>query len=355
MRHSVTGRLASLAASAALLTLAALPAQAATWVPLQGNVRTGNGAAVCALVLANGQYMFSCDGNGTYSLNVPLDDQGHVTLFAFADGFAPFRVTAAPASLPAVVQTRTADPDSPLIFMGWDMACAANNWVRLSGEIESEAGDPLCALVLANGQHMFSCDASQGRYDLTVPADADGNITLFGFADGFQPYSETFVAPECDSGSPGNTFSVVAGTETGVFLCTELGSIYVWDMAANVVNLVAETGLPLSDIAIAPDGRLFGITGDTLYRIDPQTGKTAEVGPLEGELYFGVSALTDANGFDISPSGIGRISSRNNSIVAFVDLRTGAVSWPGGLYQHVLGQGQTSAGGLWFTSAEHFS
>jgi len=164
---------------------------------IQGNVRTVDDIPVCALVLANGQYMFSCDGNGTYSLNVPLDEQGQVTLFAFADGFAPFRVTAAPAKLPGVVRTVTADPDSPLIFMGWDMACAANNWVHLSGEIESEGGEPLCALVLANGQHMFSCGDSNGRYDLTVPVDQNGNITLFGFADGFEPYNEVFIALNC--------------------------------------------------------------------------------------------------------------------------------------------------------------
>ena len=170
---------------------------AVTWAPIQGNVRTTDGIPVCALVLANGQYMFSCGGNGTYSLDVPLDEQGLVTLFAFADGFAPYRVTAAPGGLPAVVRTVEADPDSPQIYMGWDMACAANSWIRISGEIESFEGDPLCALVLANGQHMFSCGASQGRYDLTVPADENGNITLFGFADGFQPYSEIFGAPAC--------------------------------------------------------------------------------------------------------------------------------------------------------------
>ena len=55
MRHSVIGRLAGLAVSAALLTLAALPSQAATWVPINGNVRTANGTPVCALVLANGK------------------------------------------------------------------------------------------------------------------------------------------------------------------------------------------------------------------------------------------------------------------------------------------------------------
>jgi hypothetical protein len=52
-------------------------------------------------------------------------------------------------------------------------------------------------MVLANGQHMFPCGDSQGRYDLTVPADGNGTATVFGFADGFQPYSDTFVAPLC--------------------------------------------------------------------------------------------------------------------------------------------------------------
>jgi len=50
--------------------------QAETWVPIQGNVRLANGTAICAMVLANGQYIFSCDGAGTYSLDVPLDDNG---------------------------------------------------------------------------------------------------------------------------------------------------------------------------------------------------------------------------------------------------------------------------------------
>ncbi len=175
------------------------PTEAATWVPIQGHVRLADGTPICAMVLANGQYMFSCGGDGAYTLNVPLDPQGQVTLFAFADGFAPFRVTAVPAQLPGLVRPWTAVPGSPLIAMTRGMECAANTWVHISGDIESFGGAPLCAMVLANGQHMFSCDASQGRYDLTVPADENGNITVFGFADGFQPYSETFTAPECVS------------------------------------------------------------------------------------------------------------------------------------------------------------
>jgi hypothetical protein len=44
------------------------------------------------MVLANGQYMFSCAGNGDYSLHVPLDSNGQVTIQVFAAGFAPYKV-----------------------------------------------------------------------------------------------------------------------------------------------------------------------------------------------------------------------------------------------------------------------
>jgi hypothetical protein len=40
-------------------------------------------------VLANGQYIFSCDGAGNYALNIPLDSKGQFKLQVYADGFAP--------------------------------------------------------------------------------------------------------------------------------------------------------------------------------------------------------------------------------------------------------------------------
>ncbi|HUL95341.1 MAG TPA: hypothetical protein VLT89_04985 [Usitatibacter sp.] len=61
--------------------------------------------------------------------------------------------------------------------------------VSISGSISNTAGTPLCALVLANGQFMFSC-SPVGQYSLTVPLDANGQITLFGFADGHFPYKQ---------------------------------------------------------------------------------------------------------------------------------------------------------------------
>ena len=48
-----------------------IAANTANWVPIQGNVRLQNGTAICAMVLANGQYMFSCDGSGSYDLTFP--------------------------------------------------------------------------------------------------------------------------------------------------------------------------------------------------------------------------------------------------------------------------------------------
>jgi len=43
------------------------------------------------LVLANGVSMFSCGGAGQYSLDVPLDQDGNVTLMVFAAGFKPYK------------------------------------------------------------------------------------------------------------------------------------------------------------------------------------------------------------------------------------------------------------------------
>jgi hypothetical protein len=48
---------------------------------------------ICAMVLANGQFMFSCDGSGSYALNIPLDNNGQFKLQVYGDGFAPTVLT----------------------------------------------------------------------------------------------------------------------------------------------------------------------------------------------------------------------------------------------------------------------
>ena len=63
--------------------------------------------------------------------------------------------------------------------------------VNIFGSVTNNQGTPLCALVLANGQFMFSCSPT-GQYSLDVPLDASGQVTLFGFADGHFPYKQVF-------------------------------------------------------------------------------------------------------------------------------------------------------------------
>ena len=159
-------------------------------VSINGDITTQDGIPLCAMALANGQYMFSCNPTGKYNLDVPLDENGQITLFAFADGFAPLKYIFTPEGATDIdVMMLPAPPDSPQMTLTCQFDTAENpGWVRISGQAGAEdGGTPLCAMVLANGQYMFS-NAGTGEYELEVPLDENGQVTLFGFADGFQPF-----------------------------------------------------------------------------------------------------------------------------------------------------------------------
>lgn len=188
--HQIVGR--------GTATLNEIPPPDGTFFDIQGTVRLEDWTPICAFVLANGSYTFSCDGAGSYALNVPLDEHGNITLFSFADGFAPLRITAEPDDLPSVLYMETAVPGSPRIRIVSDAVCSdKTGWVNIFGSVTSEDGQSLCAMVLANGKHMFSCDSNFGRFHLTVPVDGHGQVTLFAFADSFQPHSDIIAAPAC--------------------------------------------------------------------------------------------------------------------------------------------------------------
>ena len=179
----------------------------------------------------------------------------------------------------------------------------------------------------------YEAGPNEGTNEITVEAfDGEGNssedltITI------------NVAAPEAP---------VEIGRATGglVYLSTSTGALYTWDADSDTVALVGNTPVVLTDLAIAPDGVLYGITQTDLYKIDAGTAEAFEVGPLAGELFFGVDALTDAQGFDISPDGVARVSSGDNAVVAVVDLETGAVGNPFG---PSLNQGESSSGDLWF-------
>ena len=61
-----------------------------------------------------------------------------------------------------------------LFFFCTSLSFAANNdWVNINGTV-THNGTPLCAMVLANGQYMFSCGENQGIYELEIPLDREG-------------------------------------------------------------------------------------------------------------------------------------------------------------------------------------
>ncbi len=160
-------------------------------IKVNGSVLDKSGTLLCAMVLANGQYAFSCENMGKYELKVPLNENREIVLFGFCDGFQPFKQILTPGeSINFDIIMSPASPDSSEMSLThqFDTATTNPDWVKISGTVRYE-DIPLCAMVLANGQHIFSC-ADVGEYDLEVPLNDDGQIILFGFADGFQPFRQ---------------------------------------------------------------------------------------------------------------------------------------------------------------------
>ena len=57
----------------------------------------------------------------------------------------------------------------------------------ISGQVLTTGSQPICALVLASGRNLFSCN--QGQYSfVNLPLEPDGSINLQVYADGFLPY-----------------------------------------------------------------------------------------------------------------------------------------------------------------------
>ena len=107
------------------------------WVDVGGNVRFGE-APVCALVLINGQTQFSCDGTGRYDMQVPVDDNGMITVMVFADGFAPFNQIVTPEQAAAYPINILRDQDSPSFQVETTYEpSATEGWFVVSGTVRS--------------------------------------------------------------------------------------------------------------------------------------------------------------------------------------------------------------------------
>jgi len=163
-------------------------------VDIKGTVQTADGTKLCSMVLASGQYMFSCDPNGPFSLTgLPRENNGTVKRQVYVDGFFPkIDILSGPAD-GAVIMTRSGT--CPKYYTPYDPGFypdSAGKRINISGKVLLQKSQtPICAMVLANGQYMFSCNET-GSYALNIPLDSNGQFKLQVYADGFAPTIQTF-------------------------------------------------------------------------------------------------------------------------------------------------------------------
>ena len=163
-------------------------------VDLTGTVQDPGGTPLCSMVLASGQFMFTCNPNGPYSLlDLPRETDGTVKRQVYVDGFFPEIDTLTDSVDETVAMTRSgACPDYNNFPEAGMFPGSAGNRIDISGAVLlQDTSTPICAMVLANGQFMFSCDGT-GSYALNIPLDNNGQFKLQVYADGFAPTIHTF-------------------------------------------------------------------------------------------------------------------------------------------------------------------
>ena len=174
--------------------IAIITASTSGLVDLTGTIKTADGAGICAMVLASGQFVFSCDPVGVFSLtDLPRENNGTIKRQIYADGFFPKIDILTGTSDEAVVMTHIGDcPSYSASYDPGVFADSAGKRINISGKVLLQNSQtPICAMVLANGQYMFSCDGS-GGYALNIPLDTNGQFKLQVYADGFAPTIQTF-------------------------------------------------------------------------------------------------------------------------------------------------------------------
>ncbi len=138
--------------------------------------------------------MFSCDPQGEYALtDLFREENGSVYRQIYADGYLPLI-----ENLPGTVHENVtlfstgicADYNEPATPIPTPQSAGMIH--RISGGVLlQDMTEPVCALVLANGSYVFSCD-NEGSYELEFPLDSNGHFTLQVYADGFAPAIQIF-------------------------------------------------------------------------------------------------------------------------------------------------------------------
>jgi hypothetical protein len=156
---------------------------------VSGTVTYG-GDPVTAMVLANGKYMFTGGGAGAFDLSdVPFDANGQITLYAFCSGLSPYKTILTEGVSDFEIEMVKDEGGKELIVTidSISESSTKSGWYDITGTVANESATPLTAMVLANGKYMFTGNPV-GEFNLTVPLDGIGKITLYGFCSGLTPY-----------------------------------------------------------------------------------------------------------------------------------------------------------------------
>lgn len=102
-----------------------------------------------------------------------------------------------------------------------------------------------------------------------------------------------------------------------LYVVDDRGRLFSVNTISLNATLIGDMGQVLTDISLAPDGTLYGISFSDLYRVDKSNGHLTLVGSL------GVFA---ANAFEIDATGHGYIAEGSSDNFYSVNLATGATS-----------------------------
>jgi len=75
---------------------------------------------------------------------------------------------------------------------------------------------------------------------------------------------------------------IVGQAQESLYVNTSTGELVKVDPSSCQVTFVGNTGTLLQDIAFTPDGRLWGVAGNSLFELDANTGATQFVGTMPG-------------------------------------------------------------------------
>ncbi|MBN1832246.1 MAG: hypothetical protein JW896_09060 [Deltaproteobacteria bacterium] len=216
-----------------------------TYATISGTVHNcdygSNPQNLVAMVLANGQYMFSNNPVGEFSLHVPLDSNGEITLQVFAAGFTPFRKVFTPeeASDVDVTLLRCLQPEicsqgASVVFLN-NLICGSTHFTATATvcgvSIDSETGEWSDCISVTPGSCNVSVYADAGNcgeleLSGTIVFQADClTVLVFGFIDDEIDVGVSEICPGDCSTDPDEVFNIVSSSYGASFKIETAGGI----------------------------------------------------------------------------------------------------------------------------------